>query len=88
MTDNTLDMDLLRIVKAAKRNEASSLGHLSEHEAVDELKEIIADREKKMLEFVIGEDTPFLEIDTEEGDVFKNELRREQRQRAKEWRER
>lgn len=59
----TLGIELIRIIKAAKRNEASSLGHLYEHEAVDELKKIIADREKKMLEFVIPKKKKPLDMD-------------------------
>lgn len=65
-------------------------------EAFYKLKSLIANREKQMLEFVIGKDEStnpnsydglsFGERSVkEEADLIRNELKQEQRQRAKEW---
>lgn len=99
MTDNTLDKEIDEIIKKYRLhidkfwNEQAEVGDtLNSTEAKSKLKAIIADREKKMLEFVIGEDEEYIENPKVNHQHVYNDkvadrklLRAEQRQRAKEW---
>lgn len=97
MTDNTLDKMSKLDAEIARKTyypQAKKNGYIGRPMMyVDDVMKIIADREKKMLEFVIGEDyavdnikgTP-IEPSTRNKYEAINSEHEQQRQRAKEWR--